>query len=65
MVNSKSCRFGFIKAQLGDHRFADFELLDFTGHGLREFRDEFDIPRHLIMGQTITAELFHFFVRQS
>src|SRR6516162_5993838 len=44
------------QTQLVDHLLAHQELLDLAGDGHREAVDEFDIARHLVMGDLALAE---------
>src|ERR1700722_1303436 len=42
--------------QLGDRALAHDEFLDLAGDGHREFVDELDVARHLVVGDAIAAE---------
>src|SRR5262249_9314030 len=46
----------YVEPEFGDHAFAHDEFLDLSGHRHREFVDEFDVARHLIVRDLIAAE---------
>ena len=45
-----------LQSQLGNHALAHDELLDLPGHRHREFVDELDVARYLVVGDLIAAE---------
>src|SRR6516225_4696824 len=56
MTNWSSRRLLHLEPEFGDHALAHDEFLDLAGHRHREFLDEFDIARHLIVRDLIAAE---------